>query len=297
MYTRRRQLPLLLLLLLASLPGCGKAPPANNPGNLGAATQPGGPPPATFDPVETFMANPSRVFYLDVYQVAVPFGAVSRNTDFWRHVDEELIDPASKDLLLKNGVRTGIAPADDWDFFRGTIEQHPHFSRSGSAVATGIGTIELPMRQNVTEQTIWFLADGEPPRGRTYERCMDLIGVTFSPDPRKLGEMRISFSPTVRSTRTRMELTARGDEYTLVEVTPEYLYEMNLRVNIPKGRFLVVGLAPEGKWETTLGHQFLTLDGGAEMKEQLLIFVPRIPLRKPPAATQSVPNLNAPKPQ
>jgi hypothetical protein len=142
---------------------------------------------------------------------------------------------------------------------------------------------------------IFFLSDGDAPVGRTYEKCMDLFGVSFSPDPRHPGEMHFSMTPTIRSTRTKMELTSRGEEYALVEVTPEYRYEMNLTVNIPKNRFLVVGLAPDGKWGTTIGHQFLTLEGGAEMKEQVLIFVPRIPLRKAPAATRSVPNIDATK--
>jgi hypothetical protein len=279
-----------VMVLLSSAVGCGGPPKSAGPAG---ATNGAAAPPLVADPnVQFRLAGTPSAFYLDVYQVAVPFGAVSRNDDFWRRVDEELIDPATKDLLLKNGVRAGVASNDDWDFFKAAIEQHPHVARSGSAVATGNGQIELLMKENVPEQDIFFLGDVGYPWGRTYEKCDDLVGVSFWPDPRRRGEMRLSVSPTVRSTRTHLEYTAREEQRVFVEVRPEYLYQLNLRTTIPADRFVVIGLSPAGKESTSLGHQFLTLDGGVEMKEQVLILVPRVPQRKAPATTRSSPKVN-----
>jgi hypothetical protein len=273
---------LILLALLVLLPGCG-----STPDNLPTTVPTTG---AVGDPsVQLVMPGFSRAFYLDVYQVVVPFGTVSRNADFWRHVDEEAIDPVTKDLLLKNGMRCGLAANQDWDFFREQIEQNPHLAKSGSAVATGNGQIELPMKQNVPEQTIFYFSGHSAPEGRTYEKCNDLIGVSFWPDHRRIGEMNISLSPTIRSTRSHYEYTMRGDERVLTTVTPEYLYELNLRTAVPMDKFLVIGLSPAGDQPSTLGHNFLTLEGGAELHEQVLIFVPRVPQRRPPAATRPSP--------
>jgi hypothetical protein len=280
--------PVAVVILVAALAaGCGGSPSASPSPAAGPATRPT----LKADPTYALQVpgmTPDKVFYLDVYQVSVPFGATSRNPDFWRYVDEERIDPASKDLLLKNGVRAGLASNDDWEFFKSQIEQHPHAARSGSAVATGTGQIELPMKENVAEQTIFFLSARGTPYGRTYMKCSDLFGVSFWPDPRRRAEMVLSLAPAVRATWTERSFTLRGDERSYQETRPESLYELNLRLNIPPDRFLVLGLSGEGERPSSLGHQFLTLKGGTEMKEQVLIFVPRITsARRPPATTQS----------
>jgi hypothetical protein len=250
------------------------------------------------DPV-ALLRTPGQpnTFYLDVYQVAVPIGAASESGEFWRRVDEERIDPATKDLLLKNGMRAGTAANEDWEFFRELIGQHPHFARSGSAVATatggGSGTVELPMRRNVPTQDIWLYRGRHKLVGRTYEKCDDVLGVSFWPDPRRADQMWVSISPTVRSTRTRLEFTRTGEEMHFVDRRPEYLYEMNLRAAVPIDRFLVLGLSAEGRRPTSLGYQFLTIDGDVEQKEQVLVLVPRLRNRQAPAATQATPEIDA----
>jgi len=265
-----------------------------------AATQP-------IDPVEEARransiafrtAGQSTVFYLDVYQVAVPIGAVSTSNEFWRQVDEDSIDPTRRDLLLKNGIRVGLGETEDWDYFRSLIENYPHFSRSGSAVATGTGTVELVMKQNVLTQDIFLLRGQGKLSGRTYDRCHNIIGVSFWPDPRQQNVMRITVSPTVRSTRTFLEYNRSNEEKVpqFVDRTPEHLYDLNLEVRIGGEKFLVLGLAEGGQWPTSLGHQFLTLDGDVEKKEQVLIFVPRTRGKATPATTQAVPEIDAERP-
>lgn len=287
------RLTLLLALAPVAIAGCaGK--PLPGPATNGPATNPvlASPDASDLSPAALFGAP--RAFHLDVYQVVVPFGTISRNEDFWRRVDEELIDPATKDLLLKNGVRAGLSANADWEYFKDAIESAPHFARNGTAAAAaGSGFVELTMKENVPEQTIYFVSDRAAPYGRTYQKCHDLIGVSFAPDRRRPGEMQLSLSPVVRATRTERYFTARGEEKYLVENRPEFLYELNLRTNIPPDRFLVVGLAPEGERPSSLGHQFLTLPGAGEMKEQVLVFVPRLPARKAPAATRTAPDVNA----
>lgn len=273
--------------------GCGgkSSPPA-------ATTQPA-------DPIEDARRANSiafrtpgqnTVFYLDVYQVAVPIGAVSTSDEFWRQVDEDPIDPIRRDLLQKNGIRAGIGETADWDYCRSLIENYPHFARSGSAVATGTGTVELVMKQNVLTQDIFLLRGQGRMTGRTYDRCHNIIGVSFWPDPRQQDVMRITISPTVRSTRTFLEYNRSNQEKDppFIDRTPEYLYDLNLEVRISGDKFLVMGLAKTGQSEpTSLGHQFLTLDGDVEKKEQVVFFVPRTQAKALPATTQAVPEIDA----
>src|SRR3954471_16116628 len=129
-----------LILALAALAGCQGGPPA-------PATQPT-PAPTTRPVVMDNVPRPEPrgpVVHLDVYQMAVPRGAVSRSAEFWKRVDEQQIDPPTYDLLLKNGVRVGIAPDRDWDYFRDVLERHNARATWGSVMAGGSGTLDLPM--------------------------------------------------------------------------------------------------------------------------------------------------------
>lgn len=289
MWNRTAQLAF-CAVLAGLLYACGKdAPPVGGPD--------ASPPPATqftVDPnVQIALPGQAGAFFLDVYQVALPFGGVSRSEDFWRRVDEERLPPHVKDLLLKNGIRAGMADSGDWDYFRGIIEQHPHVARSGSVVATGTGEVELEMRKNVLEQDIFVLTPQNEVVGRTYDYCADLFGVTFWPDPRRRGTMWLRVVPTVRSLRYRLEYTPLNEERVVREFRPETIYDINLQAAIPADRFLVLGLSELGDRRTSLGNQFLTMEGKVDRQEQVLIFVPRLTGRRAPAATQSLPLIDA----
>src|SRR5688572_30381845 len=69
---------------------------------------------------------------IDLYHLSVPFGTVSGNEAFWKRVDEQAVDVATYDLLLKNGVRVGVAPVAEWERFRRVIEDHPAVTKSNT---------------------------------------------------------------------------------------------------------------------------------------------------------------------
>jgi hypothetical protein len=264
------------------LPGCGGPPPPK--ARTGATTHPA---------EVTAVLRPdahSPVVHLDVYQMFVPRGAVSRSDEFWKRVDEQQIDPATYDLLLKNGVRVGVARDSDWaDYFRDIFERNNARSIPGSILASGSGSLELPMKRNVRSQDIFYLNDQNELYGRTYEKCENLLGVSFWPERRQVGALHITLAPVVRATRSHPEFTVRNEERVLVEVRPEYLYDLNLTTTIPPGNFLVMAPSPEGRWPTSLGSTFLTTEDETEQKEQVLVFVPRtvrgpMPASPPPAA-------------
>src|SRR5439155_23998356 len=49
------------------------------------------------------------VFQLVCYQITVPVGTVSKNEEFWKRIDETVMDPARYDVLRRNGMRLGVA--------------------------------------------------------------------------------------------------------------------------------------------------------------------------------------------
>jgi len=222
---------------------------------------------------------------LEVFQMSLPAGAISRNDDFWKHVEEQRLDPATYDLLLKNGVRVGVAPNDDWEYFREILEANHAQTTSGVATANGGGTVELSMKKSVPVEDIFYLDDIGELHGRTYEHCENLLGITFWPEPRHPGEVRLAVSPTIRSLRAYFQFSSRDNELADIhEVRPEYLYDLNMRVVIPPDSFMVIAPSRDSKWSTTLGNTFFHIDGQAEQLEQVLILAPHVGSRIGPTA-------------
>ena len=222
---------------------------------------------------------------LEVFQMSLPAGAVSRSDDFWKHVEEQRLDPATYDLLLKNGVRVGVAPNDDWDYFREILELNHAQTTSGVATANGGGTVELSMKKSVPVEDIFYLDDIGELHGRTYEHCENLLGISFWPEPRHPGAVRLAVSPTIRSLRAYFQYSSRDNELPdIQEVRPEFLYDLNLRVVIPPDSFMVIAPSGDSKWSTTLGNTFFHIDGQAEQLEQVLILAPHVGSRIGPTA-------------
>ena len=223
--------------------------------------------------------------HLEVFQMALPIGAVSRSDEFWKHVEETRLDPATYDLLLKNGVRVGVAPNDDWEYFREILDRNHAQTTKGVATANGGGTVELSMKTAIPIQDIFYLDDIGALHGRTYEHCQNLLGISFSPEPRHPGEVLLAVSPTIQSLRTYYQYSVLENETEIKEVRPEYLYNLNLRVVIPPDSFLVVAPSRESKWPTTLGNAFFHIDGKAEQLEQVLVLAPHAGSRIGPTAS------------
>lgn len=270
--THRCFLVLFVGVLCPALAGCSRrGAGAAEAGGEGAA--------ATTRPVAiTDTGWPSGVIsavQLDIFQMTVPAGAVSRSDEFWKRVDEHRLDPATYDLLLKNGVRIGVAHTGEWDYFRDILEQNNASSMHGTATSGRAGSIQLIMKKNVRFQDIGYLTDRNEVVGRSYDKCDNLLGVAFWPEPRRPGEMRIEVTPVLRATRSRLEVRQNGDEREFVEVTPEFLYDLNLRAIIPASSFLIIAPSSEVDRTTSLGAAFLRTEGDTVPKEQVLIMVPR----------------------
>ena len=260
----------LVTVCLACAPGCAKRPAEAkartrldlaNAFNGGADRQ--------------LTAQPLRVQYLDVYQLTLPLGAVSRSEEFWKRVDEQGVDIGTYDLLQKNGFRVGVAPASEWPYFRGILEQYPAVTKKTTVTAGESGALELLMKKGVGSQYLFYLTDDNRLLGRTYDRCDNLVSVTFQPAPRKPGQVRVTLCPLVRTVRGEFQISVTNDEREYEFVRPERLYDLNLCCDVPVNGFLVVAPSMMARWQATLGNAFLVEGGAAERFEHVLLMVPR----------------------
>jgi hypothetical protein len=224
---------------------------------------------------------------LDVYQLTVPAGVVSMNDSLWKHVNEENLDVVSRDVLYLNGIRVGVAPNVDWGFFQQLIEGAGNTGAPAlktTCIAGDGRPLELSMKKEVRDQCIFISNPPHDPEGRSYEECENLIALSFWPEARHAGDVRVKICPLVRGMRKQLESTVLEGTRELKYVSPEHLYDLKLDAKVPLNSFLVIAPSECAKAKTSVGNAFLLKDGAAERQEQVLVMVPRVSGVMVPAA-------------
>ncbi len=275
----RRWLLIPGLLLLCVLTGCQVAAPQPSekpPVQLELVPITGGDQatvaPKSLDPRS---ANAAVYAYLDIYQLSVPYGAISGNEQFWKRISEQSVDIMTYDLLYKNGIRVGEASLSDWDYFKPIINQYPTTSRTSTLTNTPGKAMEIEIKKDIPGQTLFYFNNYDMLQGRTYDQSDNLLAVSYEPAPRRFGAVRVTLCPVIRATRKRLEFTVRNDEREIQYVTPERLFDLNLTADVPPGHFLVVAPSPQALDATSVGRAFLTLDGKTERLEEVFLVIPR----------------------
>lgn len=216
------------------------------------------------------------VICLEIYQLAVPAGTVSGNEGFWKQVNEQVVDVATYDILYKNGLRVGEASNDQWPFFKDFIEQNPALVRHSTMVAREANLIELEMNKDLTSQNLFYFDADNQLQGRSFDRCDNLLSVSFQAAPRKPATIRVALCPVVRAQRKVLQYSVNNDEREIQYINPERLYDLNLRADVAVDHFLLIAPSPEGRWSTSIGNAFLMRDGPAERLEQVIVLIPRL---------------------
>ena len=221
---------------------------------------------------------PHVVVVLEVYDLTVPVGAISGNDEFWKRVDEDKVDVAAHDLLLKNGIRFGLAHDRDWSYFRGLMGAHPESLCKHMTSEIGKeGYLELPMRANLAEQNLFWLDDKGVDWGRRFEKCDDLLGVSFVLSQHNVGETLVKACPIVRGLRETYNVSVLNNEQTQIDTRHiEHLYDMRLEAAVPMNDFLIIAPSKQATTlATSVGATFLFGEGQTTPVEHVLIAVPR----------------------
>ncbi|MGF1632862.1 MAG: hypothetical protein ACFCVE_03340 [Phycisphaerae bacterium] len=221
-------------------------------------------------------AQPTRrwVYQLVSYQLSVPGGEVSRNDALWKRIDEQAVDVATYDVLWKNGIRVGIAPIAEMEHVRRHIDD-PAAKRLSTA-NTVQQSFELPMGKEAQRQTIFWFDDQNVLRGRDFEASRNVVNVNYRPTPRQPGHTRISLAPAVVGTRKEIRYTAMNREVEVTYEAPETFYDLNLRLDVPPGHFLIIAPSPEGRWPSSVGRAFFLREDPQDLTEQVLVLVPNV---------------------
>jgi hypothetical protein len=260
-----------MTLVLASLAlsvGCQPTRIAEAPKPLKAVTQGD----ESLDPRDAPSAVPV-VFQVEMFVISMPRGTYSGNEEFWKRIDEDCVDPATSDLLYKNGIRIGIARLAELEHFGKFITDAlppQKFALSG----TEVKDIEIDMKLRLPEQTLFHFDRNGTLTGRSYDGSDNILNVSFQPALRKPGQLRLTLAPMIRAMRKRLQYTALNGELEVQGfINPEVLYDLNCRVDIPQDSFLILTPSPEASRPTSIGNAFFMKDGPSERLEQVVLVV------------------------
>jgi hypothetical protein len=215
---------------------------------------------------------------LDIYQLTVPFGSLSNDDRFWKHIDEDHVDLAAHELLQMNGMRYGIAPNSEWRYFKSLMDREGATSHNITTFKARKGLLELPLSSGIESQNIFFVNkvnDQVTVSGRSYEKCANLLSLSFEPTPRRAGDARIAVCAMVRGERLEYRPSVLNELHAYELHAPEYLYDLRLREDVPVDHFLVIAPAPLATLPDNVGHTFFVRAGGPQPLETILLLVPR----------------------
>lgn len=212
---------------------------------------------------------------VEVYAVSVPRGDVSANEEFWKRVDEDsLIDHGRYEVLFANGFRVGVARADQWDYFKRSLEKSPAKYQRNLLTVTDEQSVEVPVRQAVAEENLSFFSAGNPLELKSYTDSDNILALSFLASPNRGDSCRVALTPVVRSTKERLTYTQLNDEVRVKYAAVERLYDLNFTAEIPFGSFLVVSPSTDVARSSSIGRNFLLVDDTAEQHELVLLVVP-----------------------
>ncbi|MEM8875027.1 MAG: hypothetical protein AAGD32_12320 [Planctomycetota bacterium] len=213
------------------------------------------------------------VFALTVIDVTVPAGQISRNEEFWLRFDEQIVDVASSDLLQKNGIRVGVAPLVELVELQDMI-QDPGARRT-DVLQLEDKFIELPVKDNVIREDLFWFDDQNRVNGRTVENANYHMMVGFRRTPRRTDLLTVSISPGYRETRQNLRWRRGGDREVIEWQANELLYDLNLRTDVAVGQCLVIAPGPDSDRVGSIGSAFLRDIEGPERVERVMVVVPQ----------------------
>ena len=272
------------VMLGATVPGCQNQPAWG----LGRQSRPvttapapnKNPPPANIAAAAPRSASDGVIvvqLHFDVMRAELPIESVRQSTKVWNHVDELQIDPRQCAQLARNGLRIGVADADDWPAIQTILQvNQARCTRLQQAVQSG-----YPLTLDVGE-----VQDGETIF--SYDAQGRLEGATFGPGRKYLHidyvvaadetrRVSLKVTPEVHVETPDRRWTSVDGE---IQEQPQYegrVYsELAVTMHLLPGQFLVIGPGPQADVAHLLGSKFLEQRSGGVRSETLYLATPQL---------------------
>lgn len=213
--------------------------------------------------------------HLDIFYLDMPPESVSGNTDFWKRVDEDAVGVGSRDLLAKNGIRSGVVPRSEAAFFDDFFQKIPHYLRKSRVDGLAEQTITMEMEMPFDREDLFVYRKGlDQPVGRSYSHGVNNLRLTFGPTPRNPSAVRMTICPFVHSDRQHMQFTTLNREYQTTETEDDHIYDLSLTADVPEDSFFILAPGSDASRRMSVGSCFLIKATPTERREQVILLVP-----------------------
>lgn len=209
-----------------------------------------------------------------IYQLTLPLGAFSLNEKIWRQLDEDTLDSATTVLLAQNGLRAAVGPQDRWSAIYKILEGPGTSFQEYLCQTDGRSAVQVITRQNLPEQTIFYVDRDFTALGRTFDRCDNAMRLSMS-RLKESSDMLVQVEPFV----ILGTIGVNRDERDLGVVRTTHQQEQtfhNLRVEtrLAGKNFLVLAPLNPKTNAFSVGTHFLSDSEKVPPTETVLIFVP-----------------------
>jgi hypothetical protein len=212
------------------------------------------------------------VIDLSLLQITVPTGSISGSAKFWSHVETPVVDPAVDDLLRANGLRVGRGAVKDWPRLKEVFDAVGANTVQSHFLAPAATDQDIVVSDLIPEETL-FCFGRHGLAGQVYDQCQNMLSLSFAPAPGRPDDVRLELSPVVHSVRRHYSYSVLNQQDSVDFASDEHVYDLDLRVDLPPGKFLIVSPSPESERPTSIGHQFLTRDFKSARRDVVLLFV------------------------
>ena len=221
-------------------------------------------------------ARPKSLLYtVELWEILLPRDSVSSDEVFWKRVNEQAIDLSVYDVMFKNGFRVGELPVNELNNLLTLIDERK--GKRTKLQGTAGKQIEIPIQANIDRQTLFYFNRSNQLIGRSYDKCENVMYLSFETTPRNPDQIRMSLTPAVRGQNRKLQYaTVPGREDREIRyASTESHYETNLRLDLPLKSVLVVAPSIEARFPSSLGAAFMVQNTPSEQLERLIVVVPR----------------------
>ncbi len=242
------------------------------------------------------LAADKRLMYMVHLQMTViemPANVASGGEALWSHFNEEPLLSKAAAMSL-NGMRIGLASADDWATIKKQLESMTGMEQKTLALQSYSSMPNpITLKPRCPTQTIFtYFANGNL-RGEDYPPGDNILTISSSVNPNDRESIHFSALPQIRSTKKEASIVKTHGRPQMVYKPKYFPFEPLLfQTKIRSGDFLLIGPGREARRPSSVGNRFLTIRKKGMPYETMLLIRPRIyrievPTRPGPAPAPS----------
>jgi hypothetical protein len=212
----------------------------------------------------------------DVVRADLPLGGVRDVPKIWNHVDQLRVQDAGGALLVRNGIRMGVASPDAWPVIRAILDRPGIDVRRDQLVPPAGQPLAIHLNMLEDARPVFYYGADNRLTGKTFPAGDKLLDIEYNYRP-EIGEV-VDLRTTLEIRRDLGVMRWERREGVVREV-PAYdrhLFDsLSSLITLKPDEFLVVGLSEKVDQASLIGNEFFTFEQAGRRYETILFITPK----------------------